>query len=43
MSHSTASTQLFNTAVETDPYHWITDTDPDPDLFFSGFQDANTK
>ncbi len=24
-----------------DPYHWI--TDPDPELFFTDFQDANTK
>jgi hypothetical protein len=23
-----------------DLYHWITDADPDPALFFSGFQDA---
>jgi hypothetical protein len=25
------------------PYNWITDLDPDPALFFSGFHDANKK
>jgi hypothetical protein len=28
---------------DTIPHHWITDSDPVPTLFFSGFQDANKK
>ncbi len=41
MTHINRKSEEFS-CFGKDPYHWITNTDPDPDpnLLFSGFQDA---